>query len=70
MRNWNRKKGSEIYWLNDTERIGEHIFSFDKKKQYNLFRDFPHALTESEVEKFVKHEPFWANFFKDALEVY
>ena len=34
-----------IYWVNKTDSIGEHLFTFDKKKIYNLFKDYPHELT-------------------------
>ena len=44
---------------------GEHLFSFDKKKIYNLFRDYPYKLTKEEKELFDKENPYWAGFFKD-----
>ncbi len=53
-----------IWWL-ETENIGEFLFSFDKKTVFNLFRDYPHALTEEQVEQFDKEYPFWADFFAD-----
>lgn len=43
---------------------GEHLFSFDKKKVYNLFSDYPHALSKEELEVFNKENPFWVEFFK------
>ena len=61
---------NKIWWLDNYDVIGEHIFSFDKKKTYNLFADFPDKLSKEEVEIFVKEEPYWANFFKDRLEEY
>lgn len=61
---------NKIWWLDNYDVIGEHIFSFDKKKTYNLFADFPDKLSKEEVEIFVKEEPYWANFFKSRLEDY
>ena len=58
---------NKIWWLDNYDVIGEHIFSFDKKKTYNLFADFPDKLSKEEVEIFVKEEPYWANFFKSRL---
>lgn len=45
--------------------IGAYLFTFDKKKIYSLFTDYPHALTPEEKEIFDKENPYWADFFKD-----
>ena len=45
--------------------VGHHLFSFDKKKIYNLFADYPHNLTAEEKEIFDKENPFWKDFFSD-----
>ena len=45
--------------------VGHHLFSFDKKKIYNLFADYPHNLTTEEKEIFDKENPFWKDFFLD-----
>ena len=50
--------------VDDNEQVGTHPFSFDKKKVYHLFADYPHNMTDEEVEIFKKECPFWANFFK------
>lgn len=58
-----------IWWLdNGSEVIGEFIFSFDKKKKYNLYADYPHNMTEKEVEIFNRENPFWENYFSDRLK--
>lgn len=54
----------KVYWVDNIGTIGEFLFSFDKKKIYNLFRDYPQKLTAEEVEIFNKDNPFWADFFK------
>ena len=53
-----------IWWVNHNE-IGEHLFSFDKKKVFNLFQDYPHALTKEEKKIFDEENPEWAKFFED-----
>lgn len=45
--------------------MGELLFSFDKKKIYNLWEDYPYNFSKDEKELFDKENPYWANFFKD-----
>ena len=45
--------------------VGELLFSFDKKKIYNLWQDYPNSFTPEEKEIFDKEYPYWADFFKD-----
>ena len=63
------KKGStkKVFWLY-SDKVGEHVFSFDKKKNYNLFEDFPHNLTKEEVNIFIKEEYYWTRFFKHRMD--
>ena len=55
-------------WVDKPESIGERLFTFDGKKVYNLFRDYPHALSPIEKELFDKENPYWADFFKDRVK--
>ena len=56
----------KIWWLDNTdEKVGEWIFSFDKKTTYNMFADYPHKLTTEQKEICDKENPYWADFFKD-----
>lgn len=55
-----------IWWLDNADEVkGEFVFTFDKKKLYNLFADYPHNLTREEKEIFDKENPYWKDFFKD-----
>ena len=55
-----------VWWVQSKERrFGEHLFSFDKKKIFNLFRDYPHKLTKEEKEIFDKENSYWKEFFSD-----
>ena len=52
----------KVWWLNNIGIIGEHVFSFDREKTYNLFSDYPHNLAPGEKEIFDKENPYWADF--------
>jgi hypothetical protein len=54
-----------IYWVDLPIMLGEWLFSFDKKKVFNLFSDYPWKLTKEKKEIFDRENPYWANFFKD-----
>lgn len=41
-------KSDVIFWVDNKDTIGEHLFTFDKLKIYNLFADYPHNLTPEE----------------------
>ena len=56
---------SKVWWIDKLDVKGEHLFSFDQKKIYNLFADYPHNMTEEEVEIFNQENPFWRDFFSD-----
>lgn len=56
-------KDNKIWWTSKIDTTGELNISFDRKKIYNLFKDYPYNMTEEEIEIFEKEEPYWANFF-------
>lgn len=61
---YKQNPNDQIWWLNNAEETtGEFVFSFDKVKTYNLFRDYPHNMTAKEVEIFDRENPLWADFF-------
>lgn len=55
----------KIWWLDNPDKIGEWVFSFDKKIQFNMFRDYPHALTPEQKKIFDEENPHWKEFFSD-----
>ena len=61
---YKENEGDQIWWL-PSDEIGVWLFSFDRKKVYNMFRDYPHNMTPKEVEIFDRENPLWADFFKD-----
>ena len=58
-------KRLKFAWLDNPEKIGEMNFTFDGKKIFNLFRDYPYKLTQEQKALFDKENPYWAIFFKD-----
>ena len=62
---YKKEKTDLIWWVDDPVTIGEHWFSFDRKKNYNLFRDYPYELSEEEIKTFDSENPYWAEFFSD-----
>ena len=57
----------KIWWLEDPEQIGVWLFSFDKKKIFNMFEDYPQKLTAEEKRIFDVENSYWADFFKDRV---
>lgn len=64
--NWYKNKPTDkIWWLDNPNKVGEWVFSFDKKKTFNMFADYPHALTKEQKAIFDTENPYWKDFFKD-----
>ncbi len=61
---YKRNETDTIFWV-ETDRVGEHLFTFDKKRIFNLFAEYPWKLSAKENEIFDRENPEWANFFKD-----
>ena len=63
---YKNRKTDKIWWVDNLgEKIGVFEFSFDKKKIYNMFEDYPNAMTPEEVAIFDAENPYWAEFFSD-----
>ena len=61
---YKRDPDDRVFWI-DSPHVGEFLFSFDQKKVFNLFRDYPHKLTPEEKKIFDEENPEWADFFRD-----
>ena len=62
---YKQKDTDQIWWLDNSDRVGEWVFSFDRKTCFNMFRDYPHKLTPQQKEIFDRENPFWKDFFQD-----
>ncbi len=43
-----------IWWKDTPDGVGEWLFSFDKKTVFNMFADYPKALTPEQKQIFDK----------------
>jgi hypothetical protein len=62
---YKNKKSDKIYWVDNVDTIGEHLFTFDKVKIYNLFTDYPKNLTPEERAIFDEENQYWRDFFTE-----
>lgn len=62
---YRNRKRDKVWWVDNPEKIGVWLFSFDKKTVFNLFADYPWKLTKEQKELFDKENPYWADFFQD-----
>ena len=62
---YKNKATDKIWWVDTSDRVGEWVFTFDKKTFFNMFADYPHNLTPEQKEIFDKENPFWLDFFSD-----
>jgi len=63
---YKENKGDKVSWVEKSDTIGEFLFTFDMKKVYNLFGDYPNKLSVEEWITFNKENPYWENFFKES----
>ena len=62
---YKNEDSDQIWWVDDPDTIGVWLFSFDKEKVFNMFEDYPDALTPEQKEIFDRENPYWADFFRD-----
>ena len=53
-----------IWWVDDTEVTGVWEFSFDRQTVFNMFADYPEALTPEQKAIFDRENPQLAELFK------
>ena len=62
---YKNNRGDKIWWVDNSETVGEWLFTFDKKTIFNMFSDYPDKLTPEQKELFDKENPYWTEFFAD-----
>ena len=53
-----------VWWVNTVDKVGLYLFTFDRKKIYNLFSDYPHNLSPEEKKICDEENPYWKKFFR------
>ena len=61
---WYKDEDTDKVWWYDSDRTGLFLFSFDREKAYNLFRDYPWKLSVTEWLTFNNENEYWYNFFE------
>ena len=49
--------GDTIWWLDDMNRIGPRLFTFDLVEVFNYYGDYPDSLTQKQKELFDREFP-------------
>ena len=58
---YKENKSDKVWWVDTVDKIGEYLFSFDRKKIYNLFSDYPQKLSPEERPSSTKRIPIGKN---------
>lgn len=66
---YREKKRYEVWRLEAPDSFGINYFTFDKKNIYDMFRDYPHSLTNEEKELFDIVFPNWKEFFNSRGDI-
>jgi len=59
------ENNNQVQWIRNPRQKGEFLFTFDGDRIFNLFRDYPHELTNEQKEIFDAENPYWADYFKE-----
>ena len=60
---YKENKTDKIWWVDNYDQDGVWLFSFDKKKVFNMFSDYPWKLTKEQKRIFDEENPYWEAFF-------
>jgi hypothetical protein len=60
---YKNNENDKIWWADQIGIKGGFFFSFDKKKIFSLFKDYPQNLTKEQKELFDLENPEWARYF-------
>lgn len=49
---YKNEETDKVWWKDDDKVVGELVFSFDKKTEFNFWQDYPHKLTPEQKDAF------------------
>ena len=58
---YKEEENNKMWSVHEKNCIGPVLVSFDKKKIYNLWTDYPKDFTKEEIKISKKEMPFWYN---------
>lgn len=61
---YKNKPSDDVWWVEPSDTLDEHLFSFDKQKVFNLFHDYPKKLSAKQKAVFDRENPEWKAFFE------
>ncbi len=59
---YKKNKDDKIWWYREKNFFGDPCFSFDKKKIYHIYADYPDNLTDEEIKIFNSENQDWLDF--------
>ncbi len=60
---YKNNENDKIWWTRNPEMLVSLRFSFDKKKLYDPFKEYPYNLSKEEKEIFDKENPEMAEYY-------
>ena len=62
---YKRNTQDRVWWVRLPGQKDPLLFSFDRKKIFNYWTDYPLHLSEEQKKLFDEENPFWAGFYRD-----
>lgn len=62
-----RHPDDKVWWADTGDLVATYLFSFDREKVYNLFRDYPDKLTKEQKAIFDAENKEYADFISENL---
>lgn len=64
---YRRNPDDRVWWVRLKGQKDPLLFSFDRKKIFDFWTDYPDRLTKEQKTLFDRENPFWAKFYEGEL---